>query len=92
MDKHVGHFRRYNRKSLIRLLENAGYKISYCKYFDSLGYLASLLYKWSGGRGVINEKSISFYDKYCFPISRILDVCGLQYLVGKNLIVEAKKI
>ena len=42
--------------------------------------------------GIGSIKSLKFYDKWLFPISVFLDKIGFKYLIGKNLILEAKKI
>ena len=58
------------------------------------GFFASLLVKFLGydrEGGIGSIKSIKFYDKWVFPISKFLDWMGCKYLIGKNLILEAKK-
>ena len=91
MDQHVGHHRRYTRASLTHLLNNAQFAITQSQYVDSLGVLATLLYKlMDQGSGQVNVRMLKIYDQWVFPISRLLDkVTGP--LIGKNVLVRAVK-
>jgi 2-polyprenyl-3-methyl-5-hydroxy-6-metoxy-1,4-benzoquinol methylase len=92
MDKKVGHFRRYNKEELIRKSKAAGFDIIRAEYADSLGFFASLMYKYfNNGSGDINHRALVFYDRIFFPISRFLDFF-MNTIMGKNLyiIVERK--
>mgnify|MGYP007000168226 len=83
MDEAVGHYRRYELKEIERKCENAGFKIKKIQYVDSIGFFASLALKIFGyntNSGLGSRKSIKFYDKYIFPVSKIFDMFGLKYL------------
>jgi SAM-dependent methyltransferase len=89
MDVKVGHFRRYTKSTLIPPLRRLGFKIRQARYVDSLGFAASLCYKWFGNdRGDLNTTALRLYDRYAFPVSRILDLFVGDFL-GKNLEVVA---
>jgi SAM-dependent methyltransferase len=91
MDAHVGHFRRYRRKPLQRLLRDTGFDVGAAYYVDSLGYLATLVYKLVGDRsGSVSPGSVAFYDSVIFPISRIVDFLSIGSF-GKNLTIVATK-
>jgi putative flippase GtrA/ubiquinone/menaquinone biosynthesis C-methylase UbiE len=91
MDRKVGHFRRYRRQMLETQLRAAGFTIEASRYADSIGFLASLVYKYFGSRsGVITPSSVTLYDRYLFPLSRLLDRLASPFL-GKNLMVIARK-
>lgn len=91
MDKKVGHFRRYTKRSLEKRLFEAGFLINKSKYVDSLGYVATLLFKiFDNGSGDLNRRLLVFYDKWVFPLSRVLDLF-LGRFFGKNVYVIAKK-
>jgi hypothetical protein len=95
MDRIVGHFRRYTKIELERKVEGAGFKLLTVRYVDSVGVLASLLIKIFGFKGKTNFGSIAslrIYDVFVFPISRLIDKMGFQYIVGKNLILIAEKV
>lgn len=85
MDKKVGHYRRYSRSSLSALLTGAGFELRSCTYCDSLGFPATLLFKWLGNdSGSLSKLPVILYDRIAFPLSRLLDFfCGR--LFGKNV-------
>lgn len=91
MDTKVGHYRRYTRKELMDKVYAAGFNVERCEYVDSLGVLATLMYKWIGSKkGDINPKSVIFYDRVAFPVSKFLDHF-FRYFFGKNLFLVAVK-
>jgi SAM-dependent methyltransferase len=91
MDREVGHFRRYRKKDLTEKIRQAGLSpAANARYADSLGFWAALLYKLINKSGRINRKNLLFYDRYCFPLSRIGDRL-LDKLFGKNVFVIAEK-
>ncbi len=91
MDRRVGHFRRYRKTRLQRQLIAAGFAIELGRYVDSLGFLVTLMYKVIGNRsGVVSARSVAAYDRFVFPLSRVIDgVCGRFF--GKNVLVVARK-
>ena len=94
LDEIAGHYRRYEISEIKQKCEQVGLKVTNAYYADFLGFFASLLMKFLGynkQNGIGSIKSIKFYDKWLFPISRFLDKIGFKYLIGKNLILEAKK-
>lgn len=91
MDRKVGHFRRYTKQGLRGKLERAGFRVGEIRYADSVGYLASLVYKaFDDGEGGINLSLLKTYDKWIFPISRALDWIASPYF-GKNVYARAVK-
>lgn len=91
MDKKVGHCRRYGRAELTDKVKEAGFRIIDSRYADSLGFLASLVYKWQGNdSGDINRGALKVYDRFVFPLSRAIDVFASSF-VGKNLTLVAEK-
>ena len=92
MDKKVGHYRRYQKKELVELIQSEGLKIVDCRYFDFAGYFTTLIYKLLQRNGTISIRSILFYDSIIFPISRFFDRITCGKIIGKNLIIEAKKM
>ncbi len=92
MDREVGHVRRYSRDELNGKLCGAGYRITHSIYVDSLGVLATLAYKWFANKqeGKINIGALKVYDRFVFPLSRVLDLL-LGKLLGKNLLVVCEK-
>jgi SAM-dependent methyltransferase len=94
LDRSVGHYRRYSKKKLVNKVSVSGFKVVYCQYVDSVGFFASLLIKILGWKSIGNigsPRSLKIYDKFIFPLSRIIDRITLGRLLGKNIILIAEK-
>ena len=91
MDINVGHFRRYDIKKLQVLFDNNKYEITECKYFDFLGYFATLAYKLIDNSGEIDSKSLIIYDKFIFPVSVFFDKITFGKIIGKNIMLTLRK-
>lgn len=94
LDREVGHFRRYSKKDLHAKVEAAGFQICNIEYHDSLGFLASLAFRLFGFNkklGMGTSISYRLFDKLIFPMSRLLDTIGFRKIIGKNLLVVARK-
>lgn len=92
MDSKVGHFRRYGKKQLFNLIQKSGFDVSEINYVDCLGVLITLIFKLIGNKdGNISQNQVILYDKFIFPLSKILDLVLRKY-VGKNLYIVATKI
>jgi SAM-dependent methyltransferase len=95
-DKQVGHYRRYEKSELINKLKRANFSTEHIEYADSIGFIAWLFFKYvNNGRSSENSNhaaKMKFYDRYLFPISRLLDSFGLKRILGKNILVVARKI
>ncbi|CAM8434924.1 class I SAM-dependent methyltransferase [Candidatus Methylopumilus universalis] len=94
MDKSLGHYRRYDKKTLKSNLEALKFKVIELHYVDSLGYFAALVIKYQKvDRCIIaNNKMMSFCDKFITPASVIIDRLFFKHFFGKNIFVVAQKI
>ena len=91
MDRKVGHFRRYRKSPLVTSLQQLGYSVRVARYVDTLGFLASLAYKLVGrSDGGINRSALIFFDRWLFPLNRLLDPIFSRWF-GKNLLIIAEK-
>lgn len=91
MDRRVGHLRRYRRSGLRAKVEAAGFAVLVAEYVDSLGFLATLAYRFGGSaRGDIDRRALRFYDRFVFPVSRWSDR-ALKRVIGKNVLVVAER-
>jgi len=89
MDKMVGHFRRYRSAELNEILSRAGFTVTDVRYCDSLGFFASLAFKWLGAsNGKINKRALTIYDRLFFPLSRFVDLFVSRFF-GKNVLALA---
>lgn len=86
MDRLVGHERRYSLSELTEKLETAGFRVELACHADVIGFFASLVYKLLGrGGGRLDKRSVVFYDRFLFPLSRWLDRWGASRWFGKNV-------
>ncbi len=91
MDEKVGHLRRYTREELRQKFSSAGFVATSDGYVDFLGFPATLLYKLIGrSDGGINMRALVFYDRFLFPLSRLLDL-AFGRIAGKNVLAVGKK-
>jgi SAM-dependent methyltransferase len=91
MDRKVEHFRRYTRKSLRAVAEAAGLEVERTDYVDIAGFFAALVYNaTSRGSGDIHKGAVTIYDRYIFPVSRVIDR-ATQSFIGKNVFSVARK-
>lgn len=86
-DKSIGHFRRYNKKMLLQALPS-GLKLRRCQYLDSVGMLASLFARASGGQP--KKWQLWVWDKILVNLSRLFDFLFF-YKMGKSMIVVLEK-
>lgn len=94
LDRNVGHVRRYRKQELVKKIEDAGMIVDYCNYADSIGFIASFAIKVFGFNtksGLGSVPALRIYDRLIFPFSLLLDSIGLRKIIGKNLIVSARK-
>ena len=94
MDREINHIRRYSKAGLIKKVESAGFTVEKVHYDDFIGYFASLAVKILGYKGKAklgSKRSLDFYDKYVYTLSRRVDSIGGKYLIGKNIFLIAAK-
>jgi hypothetical protein len=89
LDRKLGHFRRYRRRPLVRLFEQAGFDTVRCRYFDIAGiipwYIAFVLMNRT-----ISEGKVSLYDRVVVPVMRAIEG-WIPPPIGKNLLLVARK-
>ena len=89
-DKDVGHYKRYQKKDILLIINKYKLKKIELKYYDAIGYILSLLSKIFSFNYKKNfEKKIRFWDSL-IPFSKILDFLILNSF-GKSLLVIIKK-
>lgn len=93
LDQQAGHYRRYTRRSLKKLVALAGFQIERCFYSDCLGFPATIglkILKIRGSSGLPSSRWLATYDRLIHPISSFLDSLGVKFLFGKNIYLFAK--
>ncbi len=83
-DRAIGHFRRYNKRSLRREIP-PGAEHRFLKYLDSVGLMASLGNKWFLKQAIPDEAQIRLWDRSMIPASTILDRL-LFHSMGRSLL------
>ena len=89
-DANVGHYRRYNKRTLSALTANS-LALRKLIYVDSVGAIASLANRYVLRSDMPSHSQIAFWDKKMIPISRRIDRL-LGYSIGKSIIGVWEKI
>jgi SAM-dependent methyltransferase len=89
-DRSLGHYRRYTRKSLTKLMEREGFEILETKYFNAMGMLGW----WFSGtvlkKEILPKNQLNLYNKL-IPLMRLADIATL-HRTGLSVIAVGKKI
>jgi len=88
-DKAIGHYRRYSKKKLKRIAP-AGLKLMSCKYYDSVGYFASVMNKLFLKQKMPSLKQVRFWDRWMVPVSIVTDKVFFHSF-GKSIIAVWEK-
>jgi SAM-dependent methyltransferase len=92
MDAKVGHVRRYTRDILMSRAQAAGFRIDRIEHVDSIGFVATLLFKLIGNKdGNVSLGALKIYDRLVFPLSRALDLVTRRWF-GKNLLLICTRV
>lgn len=83
-DAAIGHYRRYNRASLLALAP-PGCRLEFCRMLDSVGFFASLANKLLLRTAYPTAGQIRLWDRVMVPLSRIVDPL-LGYRFGKTVV------
>lgn len=88
-DKSIGHYRRYNKTMLNKVLPKDGKKIL-LQYLDMVGLSASTVNKLFLHQSYPTLKQILFWDRTMVPFSKIFDPITFHRF-GKSLLMVIKK-
>lgn len=88
-DKQIGHYRRYNTKTLQAVMP-ASLQLTDLRYLDSLGFFASLANKVLLHQKYASEKQIRVWDKWMIPVSKLTDKLFFHSF-GKSILGIWKK-
>jgi SAM-dependent methyltransferase len=88
-DKSIGHLRRYN-KQLLRSLMPSGWLQVKLAYLDSVGALLSLANALALRQAMPSPWQIALWDRFCIPLSTIIDSL-LRQKCGKSILAVWRK-
>ena len=83
-DKEIGHYRRYNRKKMIKTAPR-NMALEKVFYLDSAGFFLSLANRLLLKQKHPSQKQIDMWDKVIIPVSRIVDLL-INYRAGKTVV------
>jgi SAM-dependent methyltransferase len=83
-DKAVGHYRRYNKKSLISIKPSI-LNTEHIFYLDSIGILISIINRYILRSKTPNKQQIKFWNKIVIPASKVIDRVA-SYSFGKTVV------
>lgn len=89
LDRRFGHYRRYTKSSLSKLISLAHFHAVKLYYFDILGVAPWWLVNCVIGAKSLNRSGALFYDRYVVPLGRTLEK-WFKPPVGKNLVLIAR--
>ena len=88
-DREVGHFRRYSKDGLERVVEHAGFEVVESRYFDIAGVLPWYVHFTLLGRSM-GKGSVSLYDRVVVPPMRVVEGI-VRPPIGKNVLLVARR-
>lgn len=89
-DKQIGHFRRYNKRTLANLMPSDLRLVS-IKYLDSISILTNILNKVILKQQIPTLNQIKVWDKILIPISKVIDPI-IRYSAGKSVLGIWQKV
>jgi len=91
IDRETGHVRRYTKRRFRDLCNGAGLEVVSLRYFEVLGILPYLLVYKLLRRATITSSSTGVYNNVILPLSSLVDKVLRGRLIGKNLVLVARK-
>jgi SAM-dependent methyltransferase len=90
MDREAGHFRRYQRDALGRLIEASGFQLRRIGYLNAVGFFGWLVNKWldSAVDSVATNLQVTLYDRLV-PLFRRVD--RLLPFFGQSLLAIGER-
>jgi 2-polyprenyl-3-methyl-5-hydroxy-6-metoxy-1,4-benzoquinol methylase len=83
-DRAIGHFRRYDRRSLAALTPS-GLQLVRLRYLDSVGMATSFANRIFLSQSLPTVRQLAFWDRFIVPASRFVDPL-LGYRLGRSIL------
>ena len=88
-DREVGHFRRYSRDALERVVAHAGFELVDSRWFDVAGIVPWYVHFTVLGRSM-GRRSVALYDRLVVPVMRAVEKLAPP-AIGKNIALVARR-
>ncbi|MBL6945531.1 MAG: class I SAM-dependent methyltransferase [Rhodospirillales bacterium] len=90
LDRLVGHYRRYRRSAMVRLMEDAGFQVILSRYMDILGIIPWWFTFTLGRKTTFNKRAVGIYDLVGVRVTRMIErLFGAP--VGKSIVAVGRK-
>tara|TARA_B100000767_G_C19718049_1_gene515879 strand:+ start:524 stop:1210 length:687 start_codon:yes stop_codon:yes gene_type:complete len=89
-DKEVGHYKRYQKKDIRKILSKKSYSQIDMKYYDSIGFILAFLSKTFKMNFKKNFRNKIIFWNNLIPLSKLFDKLIFNFF-GKSLIIIIKK-
>jgi len=89
-DKKLGHYRRYTKPGLKKIVEKTGFTIIESRYFDFPGIFPWFFNYTLSGSTKLSPGAVGIYDKFAIPVIKPVENT-IKPLIGKNVLLIAKK-
>ncbi len=90
IDRNLGHYRRYTRRSMFELAQKAGLGLSKAHYVNLTGFFAWWVNARVLARQAQSESQIAVFDRFVVPISSRLEAI-VQPPLGQSLFAVLRK-
>jgi len=90
LDKNVGHYRRYTKITLRRVLEQSGFEIEKIHYMNFIGFFGWYFNSELLGRGLTPVRQSLFFDKYIVPAEKMIEKI-IKPPIGQSIVAIAVK-
>jgi 2-polyprenyl-3-methyl-5-hydroxy-6-metoxy-1,4-benzoquinol methylase len=90
LDDMAGHYRRYHRNQLIKLMQAAKFRVLESRYMDSLGIVPYYLMCKVLQQTTLQETSVKLYDRVAVPVLRHIEKF-ITPPIGKNIFLVAQR-
>lgn len=90
IDRNFGHFRRYTKPGLRRVLEAAGFEVERLHYFNMPGYFGWALMFRILGREQFSTGSVRRFDRWIFPPTHAFERSVIRPPFGQSLLAVAR--
>jgi len=89
-DESIGHYRRYSKKTVSKLANDAGLEIVKVRYMDMIGTVPWWISFKVLKRMQLTPKLVGIYDRFFIPVIRAVETV-LPTTFGKNILLVARK-